>query len=315
MLLDKLVDKVATILVIIILSGGMTAYAESGEQLLSLKIKPVTNTIISGGPCTLDVTFTNNTASEIVLVNVGFDIENGLYFEILDSKGKLIVSSSKIPRRGGMGIGSKPKITIQPDGTIEEKHVLLNQWCSTLLPEGKYTIVSHFESITTTRVPLLLKLTSTAQIEILPSNKQNRKKLQDIFSDLLNKALADTDETPITAVEEKMLACEQLAYATSPMVVSYLTKLLLSGKIPGTGLTMEVIEGFRRVGTVEAAKELVSFAKEDKKTEELLTNMVKQKIIIEIFHLQDISKDPEVIETCKSITTTMPRPKEQKIVD
>jgi len=321
MLNFRVFTMVIIVLLVVSLINSEAIYAENDKESLVMKMKPITDTIISGGPCVLKFTFTNTEASKVTL-----DLElygcrtEGFYFEMINEKNEQVAKNFDILGEGGIGIGRE--IEIYPGKSTELK-LILNQWCSTLLPQGKYKVISYYESFRSWSrrkrrddkefKPITSTPRSECQIEILPSNKQNQKKLQEIFSDLLDKAITDTDEKPIPP-DEQMFAAEQLAYSTSPLVVPYLAKLLSSDTFFSTTLSMEIIEGFRRVGTVEAAEELVKIIK-GKTPPNLSEESFKEKVVLEIFRLSDISKDPEVIKICTEVTTTMPRPKEKQTVD
>jgi hypothetical protein len=212
-------------------TGGIAVMAWA-EPTVSIKIDPEQKTILPGEPCVLSVTFSNLTSSEIIL-DLGTDGTAAFSFKLGDDKSRQAAQGAKLPKGG---LSRSGKRILSANGEIRER-VILNQWISTFLKPGTYTVTCYVEA------PGMPQMAAETSIEVLVGDDQ---RLKDIFS-----ALAKTVWNG-RGYEERFFAARMLAFSNSRLVVPYLEDIIRAENL-SLDLKILAIEGIEREGTLDAA--------------------------------------------------------------
>lgn len=258
---------------------------------LSLQMSPEKPKIQHGEPCVLILRFSNNTDLERA-VDFGTDGVGAFTFQMLDANGKEITKGTSIQR---MGMSRLWKQSVPAHGAIV-KRLVLNQWCSTLVPKGTYKIVCRWVESDS------FSIESDCFIDVLPPNEEELRK---IFADILHVVFSNTSRT------EKAFTLSMLVYSRSTIAIPYLSKVVGSNELEDE-FRIEAIQGLERIATSEATAELVAIAKG--KRAGGLPDSIKDKIIGSLFRLSESGR-PEITQACEEITSKVNRPKKSTVRD
>ncbi len=282
-----------------------TAYSQEQEESLEWSIETSKKTFYPGEPILLTLNIKNMGRQE---VEVGFGPDGiGVFsMEIYDSSNKVMAKGGRIER---YGFSTRGTLKVFPN-IIGQRPVVLNQWCSTLLPPGQYHIICYAEpytipkvtdpNIKTVKARYLPKVTLELDIEIM---KMDESKFKQILADLAKWALKEN----VKGREERAnrrIAREMLAFAESDLAVSYQLKVLRAE--PSTRLKWDVINSLARSGTIEAADGLIQIINEKQDCAECLSD-VKPQIIDAVYRLRETGK-PDIINATGEFVAKYKRP-------
>lgn len=183
----------------------------------------------------------------------------------------------------GKSMGERPKEPWYPacagfvvtqmvaPGETMKKTIIVNQWRSTELPEGKYTLAWHFQknlhiqSKDKRRKPdPLINFNGKFEfpLVILPRNDDAVRKR---FEQILETAVRHADKP--TSDKQKFLASDTLIYAQGPLAVPYQLELIRQNTVAKEydlwpqNRMLEIFRYFAHEGNAETARLLVDFGK------------------------------------------------------
>ena len=206
-------------------------------------------------------------------------------------------------------------VTVRENQTAKES-IVLNQWCSTLLPSGKYCITfllnSRLNSERKNNKPgPVHKIELSFDIQII---KMNVQKFKQILSDLAKHAFPSKERIDMSYSERhKMYSCQEMLAVTESVLALPLQFKLV--KFSGAGNTVyNTLNAIVRSNTREAAEGMVRMfieSVEDKK--EIIsvhcrsTRNMKDLFLNAIYKLRD-KGNPEVIKVTENIVKKYKRP-------
>lgn len=273
--------------------GGLDMNVIAGQPSLSFELLPENATIWPGQPCVLLATFTNKSDAEVEL-DLGSDSTAAFTFRIRNQQGEEVAQGSPVPRSGLSRTG---RHRLPPSGSFCQR-LLLNEWCSTMLPEGSYMVIC---TLTHPALPALERLCA---VTILP---QKPEELQQLFTQTANSVLANSTHA------DKMFAVRMLAYSRSPLALSCLIGILNADRIEDQ-LKLEAIEGIERIGTTDAAVALVSMVQRNSPYP-MLSDSLRQEAIRSVYRLKDKSENPQIVTICGKVILTEKRPVQRRVRD
>lgn len=282
---------------IIVLGNPICMIASAGaggpKVLLGWDIKASKNTCYPGEPVLLTLMI-GNTWQEEENIDFGADAIEAFSMEIRDNSNKIAAKGGKIQRFGVSRVGTLPV----PPGQMTQKSIVLNQWCSTLLPPGRYRVICHVEyrlRSEDTKIPgtehgfkagPLHTIELGLDINIIEMNLSEFKKHLGQLSGQAFKTNVRTKEDFVNC----RIAREMLVFAESELGVPYQLQLL---KMPAsTWLKRDATNSLVRSGTLEAANglmEIIIEEVENKDCPECIED-VKLQIIDAVYRLRETGK-------------------------
>lgn len=287
------------------------AYAQEPEEFLEWRIETSKQTFYPSEPVLLALNIKNMGTQEEE-VDFGADGIEAFSMEICDSNGVIVAKGDKIQR---FGLSRSGTLSITPGGT-EQKKIVLNRWCSTLLPVGQYHVVCYIdyrlrsesrkkEGSETFRAGPVHKKQLELNIQII---KMDRPKFKEIIEALASHEVEPNAQSKKEWLAERDAAREMLAFTESELAVPYQLQLLRTD--PYTWFGPDAINSLVKSGTLEAAIGLVqiienpSIYKED----------VKHILIDGVYRLRETGK-AEIINATEPFITKYERPVLLKPID
>jgi len=269
----------------IVLLGTLVAPATGGEPTLSLRMHTEKDAVMQGEPCMLALTFENRSQQDVT-IGLGPDGVAAFSFELLDQRGERVAKAGQIWKPGLSRIVT---YAIKPGSSVEHK-LLLNRWCSTLLPEAEYRVLCRCEPVVgpTVQAGCALRLVPARQDE-----------LERLFAGLAACVLA------ADARVERSGAEEMLTYANSPTAVPHLLKVV-EAEHAQDRLRALAVTGLRNVGTPEAIAALLGLAKGERSAN--LPHGVQKWAALAIFQIHNTSRDPRIRAACAPFCKETSRP-------
>jgi hypothetical protein len=273
-----------------LISINSIVFAREVEQAMQWNMITEKNVYAPGEPVLLSIQMTNP-SNQNAEVWFGSDGLEAFSFEIRNEKGDTLRQGIKIKRPGLTRSGF---ITI-PAGKSRAKHLVLNQWCSTLLPHGRYTVVCSIEPYYVPKnkptddgppvaQPLpIINLECSLELAVVDVATLNQ-----LLSNLSNKAFQNVET--LKDVQERAFAREMLSFTELSLAVPHQLEIVKSCQ--STWLKRDAIERLAKSNTLEAAKGLVKIAEDEKDTSALKD--IRKEIIEAIYHLRD-NGDPNII--------------------
>jgi len=285
------------------------AYAQKPEESLEWSIKTSKGAFYAGEPVLLTLNINNN-GRQKEKIDFGADGIEAFSMEIHDISNKVVAKRGKIKR---FGFSSRGPLELPPN-KIGQKSIVLNQWCSTLLPPGKYHVVCYVEyrlRSEATKIPgtepsffsagPLHSIELKLDIEIIKSNNSEFKK---ILEDLDSRESRKPEQTKNEWLRDRKIAREMIAFAESDLAVPYQLELLRVE--PSTNLKWDVINSLARSGTLEAAKGLIQIVRENEDRLELIED-IKREIIEAVYRLRETGK-ADIINATDEFVVKYKRP-------
>jgi hypothetical protein len=263
-------------------------YAQKPEDSLYWTIESPKKIFYLGEavPLTLNIT---NIGKKEEKVDFGSDGLEAFSMEIRDSNNTIVVKGEKISRDGVARIGT---LNIGLDET-GKKTIVLNRWCSTLLPPGKYYIRSQVEyrlrseatkkpnTINTYLSGPLHQIQLNCNIELI---KPDPAKYKEILDNLAKYEIENNQKPFNEWKQERELAREMIAFTESDLAVPYQIQNLK--KEQTSWIRIDLINSLVKSKTLDAAKGLMdimtdtSVYKED----------IKKDIINGVYILRETGK-------------------------
>lgn len=234
-------------------------YGQEAEKFLEWRIETSKQAFYPGEPALLTLNI-KNTGTQNEDVDFGTEGIEAFSMEIHDSNGIIVAKGGRIQR---YGLTMRSPFLAIASGEIGQKPIVLNQWCSTLLPVGKFRVICNVE----------YRLFSEDQKQpgtiVMKAGPIHKKQLElDIqiieldkikFKEIL-EALVAFEVKPEAQDKgkwraERDTARETLAFAESDLAVPYQLQLLRID--PYTWFGPDAINSLVKSGTLEAATGLV----------------------------------------------------------
>lgn len=272
-------------------------YAQDMTNSLSWGIETQKEDFFPGEPVLLTVKIENTGPSE-AMFDFGVNGLEAFSIAVTNISSEIVAQGGHIYRDGASMSG---KLFIDPGQTIE-KSIVLNQWCSTLLPPGHYTVVCRVEKpgdfysekipignsesyMVVTKRRYLPMVTLELPIRIADPNDAE---LAIVFKQLAECAFTDAVETN-EEVENRELAREMIVFSDSEPAIPYQLDILKVSD--STRVKTGAINSLAKSETLQAAVGLIDFYEDTKHYKA----DVKHDILEAVWKLRESGK-PEIIE-------------------
>jgi hypothetical protein len=298
---------------------GFSCFAVSGGGLvdgsqgpLHWRIEAAKKVFYPGEPIGLTIRVTNTGRQEEVL-DFGCDGIEAISMEIHDQMGVVLAKQGHIERSG---LGRIGRVTIPP-GEERQKTIVVNQWCSTMLPPGDYRIVCQIDR--------LGRLSQRNNDEILAHDgqyepiirlpfdvtivKTDPARFREILAKLAEVAFSKRVQTRQELID-RQIAREMLVFAQSDLAVRYQSRILKTSA--STSLKIDAINSLVQSGTLEAAIGLVEIIEEADEAkardpESQKYEDIKRDVIEGVYKLRDLN-GPDVSAATERVAGKHPRP-------
>jgi len=260
------------------------AYAQKPEESLDWSIKTSKKIFYPGEPVLLTLNI-SNTRQQEEKIDFGVDGIEAFSMEIRDDSNKMLRKGGKIERSG---FSTRGPLQLPP-GKIGQKSIVLNQWCSTVLPRGKYRVICRIEyrlrseatKIPDTDPPLFkagpLHITQLdLDIEIV---KPDISKYKEILDNLARYKLKQEGQSFTDWRQERDLAREMIAFTEWELAVPYQLNVLKVERY--TWLKLDLINSLARSGTLEAAKGLMEIVSDNADHPERIEDIIREDFQIQ----------------------------------
>jgi len=293
-------------------------YASSAQGSLIWSIETPQKTYYPGEPALLTLQITNK-GNENEKIYLGADTIEAFSMEIRDNSNRIVAKGDKIKRAGFTGLMREVFLPI-PAGGISRKSIVLNRWCSTLLPPGKYHVICNAEyrlQSEATRIPgtekgfragPLHRTQLDLDIELI---KPDASKYKEVLDKLARCELKEQGQSFTDWKQDRDLVREMIAFTEWELAVPYQLNVL---KVePYTWLKRDVINSLARSGTLEAAKGLIQVVSENEDRPERIED-IKREIIDAVYRLRETGK-PEIVKVTDDFVSKYKRPVLGKTID
>ena len=287
--------------------------AQRPEEYLDWSIETCKNTFYLGEPVLLTLNV-RNTGKQKEDINFGAGGIGAFSMEIRDRSNKIVVKGNKIQR---FGFSSFRRTNVSP-GKIAQKSIVLNQWCSTLLPPGKYRVICRVEyrlRSEATRIPGTEKGFKAGPLHAIELDldiqifEMDTSKFKKILEDLASREVRKDRQSKGEWLRERQIAREMLAFAELPLAVPYQLHLLEVEHY--TWLKWDVINSLVRSETLEAAEGLVQIIED---CPECGIEDVRREIIDAVYRLRETGKS-DIIKATGEFVLKYKRPVLGKPID
>lgn len=287
-------------------------YAKEPNSFINWNIGTSKQTFYPGEPVLLTLNITNSGSQE-EKVDFGTGGIGAFSIEVYDSNGTVVAKKGQIQRHGFTT--KMPFVVVSPNN-ICQKSIVLNQWCSTLLPSGKYHILCDVEyrlrsedqnqpNTVVLKAGPLHKIPLNLDISIKEQDKAEFKKILDA---LIGFEVKPDTQNKMEWFANREQAREMLAFAESELAVPYQLKILRVEQ--GTRLKQDIINSLVRSGSSEAAEGLVKIIEDPKVNKEDIIN----DSIDAVYRLRDSGK-PGIISATSDFVAKHERPVLAKPMD
>lgn len=279
-------------------------YAQGAEESLDWNIETAQNTFYPGEPVLLTVNI-KNIGKQEETIDFGADGIEAFSIEIRDRSNKIVAEGGNIRRSGLSRLGT----LAVPPGQIGQKSIVLNQWCSTLLPPGQYRVICNIE------YRLRSESRKKEDSEVFKAGPVHKKQLK------LNIQIIEMDELKFKEILETLVsfevkpeaqskgewlaerdtAREMLALTESELAVPYQLQLLRIEQY--TWQKRDVINSLVKSGTLEAANGLVQIIEDPS----IYKEDVKHILIDGVYRLRETGK-VEIISATEQFVAKYKRP-------
>jgi hypothetical protein len=265
---------------------------ESYAEDVTMSAKPRKAAVLPGEPSVVDAQIQNH-GDQPITIDLGYDGIGAFWFEISNGNGDTVATSERIMRFGPSRSG---RHTLSP-GEATEVPLIMNMWCSTMLPPGEYTVVLNWETIPV--ADHQVKGRDAFQLTIMPADDE---KLSALLEQLKNDAL-DRE----SAIASRQFTTQMLLNSQAPAAVNLIREFMAEVRDRGEEqLAIQAIEALGRIETVESIQALteVALPTDAKKDNELANRAVAM-----VYQIFDSAADkPAVRQACQDVMQARPRP-------
>jgi hypothetical protein len=280
------------------------AHAQDQNSSLEWSIKTAKNVFYPGEPVLLILRI-KNSGTQKEIVNLGMDGIEAFSFEILDSNNIVVAKGNVIQRFGMSRLGT---LAI-PVGKIAQKTIVLNQWCSTLLPPGRYRVICNVE------YRLRSESRKKEDSKVFKAGPVHKKQLEldtqiiemdkTKFKEMLEALVAFEVKSETQSKGERLanrdIAREMLAFTESELAVPYQLQLLRVDQY--TWRRRDIINSLARSKTLEAATGLMQIIEDPS----IYKEDVKPVLIDGVYRLRETGK-AEIINATDRFVAKHKRP-------
>jgi len=290
-----------------------SVYGQGMEESLNWSIETSKKIFYPGEPILLTLKIMNTGKQEEMIYFGSGGIE-AFSMEIHNDANKIVAKGDNI-RRGG--ISSRGVLVTIPAGETGRKSIVLNRWCSTLLPPGKYHVICHVEHrlrSEVTRIPgnekgfkagPLHPVELVLDIEII---KLDNLKFKEILEGFAVHEFKKKGQSFREWKKERDMTRQLLALTQSELAVPYQLQYLTTARL--TSLKWDAIESLAGSGTLEAAIGLVQIMEDASVYKEDM----KRELIDAIYRLRETGKS-DIINATNEFVLKYKRPIPAKIID
>ena len=275
------------------------ARAQGSEEFLDWSIETSKKTFCPGEPILLILKIKNIGKKEQEIYFGGGGIE-AFSLEILDSNRTVVVKGEKIQRPG---VSRFITVKVAP-GKIGTRSIVLNRWCSTLMPLGRYYVICNVD------YRLLSELVDNKSAHILPYKvrleldiqitKLNTVKFKKIIEGLAKRAFT-ADKRSAQGLARRQIAANLLTFTESAMAVPNQLRILRSDQY--TWLKRDVIDSLVWSETLEAATGLVKVIEDPS----IYMEDVKREAVDSVYRLRETGKS-DIISATNEFVSKHKRP-------
>jgi len=278
-----------------VFGGAYFTYPQSScANEIKISATPRKSEIFPGEPLVVDVKITNP-LDHAVTISLGYDGIQAFWFEVYDEKNDVVSSSRQIQRGGWQRFVRR---RMEPGG-VERAHLVMNRWCSTLLPPAAYSVSVNWETVST----LADCQVKGGQAFDLIITKGENEDLKRLLIRLKEDALDPESDT-------QWLSREMLLHSQAPVAVEPISEYLSALPIPGSWgvkYRLDALEALGRIETVESVRILEKFAVTDEPTSE---GRIERHAVAMIYRIFDNSGGkPAVQKACQDVMQIRPRPR------
>jgi len=279
-------------------------WANVPEESLGWGIQIQKNAFYPGEPVLLTLNI-KNIGTRQEKVNFGLDGIEAFSIKIQDLNGITVAKGDKIQRYGLSRRGALP---VAPGETVQ-KSIVLNQWCSTLLPPGQYHVICNVEyrlrsesrkkedSEVFMAGPLHEKQLEL-DIQIIELDKPKFKK---IIEDLAGLEVKPEAQSKGEWLVKRDIAREMLSFTESELPIPY--QLHLLGVEQYTWRKHDIINSLVKSGTLGATNGLVQIIEDPA----IYKEDVKHNLIDAVYRLRETGK-PEIVTATAGFVKKYKRP-------
>jgi hypothetical protein len=282
------------------------AFAQKSEENLEWGIKTSKKEFYPGEPVLLTLKI-KNTGKLGEKIDFGADGIEAFSIEIRDNSNKIVSKGGKILRTGFARLGT---LAVSPE-QIAQKSIVLNQWCSTLLPPGQYHVACYVEyrlrseatRIPDTEPPLfnagpIHRAQLDFNIELIRSDVS---KYKGILENLAKNEIRKEGRTFREWQQEREIARNMIAFTEWEAAVPYqLNVLRLEGY---TRLSWDVINSLVKSKTLEATIGLIQIVEDPS----FYNEGIKNQLIDAVYRLRETGK-PDIIKATEEFIKKYERP-------
>jgi len=284
------------------------ACAQGPGQSLDWSIKANKTAFYAGEPILLTLNI-RSTGTQEEKVNFGMDGLEAFSMEIHDSNNIIVSKGDKIQRFGVSRVGT---LLVTP-GETGQKSIVLNRWCSTLLPPGQYRVVCridrpgkfYFEKIKSGDQIVVVTKRHYEPMTVLELDIQiiemDRVRFKEMLETLVGFEVKPEAKSKREWLTERDIARELLALTESELAIPYQLQLLRTD--PYTWFGPDAINSLVKSGTLEAARGLVQIIEDPS----IYTVDVESIFIDGVYRLRETGK-AEIINATDEFVAKYKRP-------
>jgi len=298
-----MIFKIFTSLLIPFVAFSSNCSHASGKYL-EWNIITQKDTFYPGEPILLLIQIKNiGTKDEII--NFGRDGIEAFSVRIMDADGSVIRKGSRVIREGLSRQGS---LSV-PAGQMAQKGIVVNQWCSTLLPTGGYYVICDVDyrlrsesrkqkdSEIFTAGPIH-NLQLHTEIQLLEIDREKFEKILRTLFDFEHKHERQTQSEWIT---QREIAREMITFSESAMAVPYQLKILRVEQY--TWRKRDLINSLVKSETVEATWGLIKIFEDSK----VRKADIEDALIEAVYQLRE-AKNVEILNASNDFVSKYSRP-------
>jgi len=282
-------------------------WAKGPAESLDWSIETKKNAFYPGEPVLLTLNIKNMETQE-EKVNFGTDGIEALSIKIHNANGITVAKGDKIRRYGLSRRGTLPVAS----GETVQKSIVLNRWCSTLLPSGQYHVICNVEyrlrsesrkkeGSEVFKAGPLHETQLELDIQIIELDKPKFKKIIEALAGFEVKPEAQSKGEWLV---KRDIAREMLALTKSELAIPYQLQLLRTD--PYTWFGPDVINSLVKSETLEATNGLVQIIEDPS----IYKEDVKHIFIDAVYKLRETGK-PEIVTATAEFVEKYKRPSVQ----
>jgi hypothetical protein len=275
--------------------------AQGTEKSIDWTIETSKEAFYPGEPVLLTLNIRNNGNQEQEIDFGGGGI-TAFSMEILDSNHTVITKGEKLERSG---VSRFITVKVAP-GEIGTRSVVLNRWCSTLLPPGPYHVICNVDYRLVSELELSYKKRVPApqhnvRLELdFKITELNTSEFKKIVDELAKRAFTTADRSAQGRVD-RQIAENSLAFTESLLVVPHQLRILRNGQY--SWLRRDLIDSLIWSETLEAATGLVKIIEDPS----VYIGDVRREAIDAVYRLRETGK-PEIINATNEFVSKHKRP-------